>query len=426
VKAAAEPALESRSLADWLSWQEKLHPRDIALGLDRVGSVARRLGLTESAPPTLTIAGTNGKGSSAHLAALIYQQAGYRTGLYTSPHLLRYNERVRINAELATDVDLCRAFAVIDAARDDVSLTYFEFGTLAALWLFREAQVQVQILEVGLGGRLDAVNLLDADVALITSIGLDHQDWLGSTRESIAREKAGIFRRGRAAIIAEREPPASVFEVAADSGARLMLRGRDFDFQAGAASWRWRGTGQALNALPLPGLSGAAQLNNAAGVLAAVDAMSAHCPVTPEAIRSALPRLAVPGRCEQRGPYVFDVAHNTEAAQVLAQWLADHPIAGPTVLVLGMLADKPHADVFAALQSQLNRLVLVSTEGPRGLRAADLGQKFPADVESRCCDNMPQALDLARQLAGSNGRIVITGSFLTVAAAMNEINGQHP
>ncbi len=421
MKAGAEPALASRSLADWLNWQEKLHPRDIALGLERVWSVARRLGLTGSPPPTLTIAGTNGKGSSAHLAALIYEQCGYRTGLYTSPHLLHYNERVRINGEPAADADLCRAFASIDAAREGVSLTYFEFGTLAALWLFREAQVQVQVLEVGLGGRLDAVNLLDADVALITSIGLDHQDWLGNTRESIAREKAGIFRRDRAAIIAETEPPASLFEVAADCGARLLLRGRDFDLRIGTKTWNWRGTGLELNALPLPGLSGAAQLNNAAGVLAAVEAMSPQVPVTAEAIRSALPRLAVPGRCEQRGRWVFDVAHNAEAAQVLAQWLAARPIAGPTVLLLGMLTDKPHADVLAALRPQLDQLVLVSTEGPRGLRAEALGQIFPADVAGRCCDNMPQALELARQLAGPQGRIVITGSFLTVAAAMNEL-----
>ncbi|HEY1077238.1 MAG TPA: Mur ligase family protein, partial [Fontimonas sp.] len=301
MKAAAASAAESRSLADWLSWQEKLHPRDIALGLGRVGEVARRLGLTEQAPPTLTVGGTNGKGSSAHLAALIYQQAGYHVGLYTSPHLLHYNERVRINGQLASDADLCRAFTAIDKARGDVSLTYFEFGTLAALWLFREAQVQVQVLEVGLGGRLDAVNILDADVALITSIGIDHQDWLGDSRESIAREKAGIFRHGRAAVVAEPDPPSSLIEVAQACGARLLRRGPDFQAQPSATGWRWRGPAGTLDELPLPGLSGAAQLSNAAGVLAAVDALQPRCPVPASAIRSALPQLRVPGRCEQRG-----------------------------------------------------------------------------------------------------------------------------
>ncbi len=421
MKAAAGSELELRSLADWLSWQEKLHPRDIALGLGRVGEVARRLGLTEDVPPTLTIGGTNGKGSSAHLAALIYQQAGYRIGLYTSPHLLRYNERVRINGELASDEALCRAFVAIDAARGDISLTYFEFGTLAALWLFREAQVQVQVLEVGLGGRLDAVNILDADVALITSIGIDHQDWLGDSREAIAREKAGIFRAGRAAVVAEPQPPASLIEVADSGAARLVLRGRDFEPETTASGWRWRGVGRTLDDLPLPGLSGAAQLNNAAGVLAAVEALQTRCPVNPTAIRSALPQLRVPGRCDQRGQFVFDVAHNCEAAEVLAQWLASRPIAGPTVLVLGMLADKPHAEVHAALRAHATQLLLVSTDGPRGLSATALSQKFPADAAGRCCDNMRQALALARQLAGSDGRIVITGSFLTVAAAMNEL-----
>lgn len=419
MKAAAEP--QSRSLADWLSWQEKLHPRDIALGLGRVGEVARRLALTGQVPPTLTIGGTNGKGSSAHLAALIYQQAGYRVGLYTSPHLLRYNERVRIDGEMASDAALCRAFAAIDAARGDISLTYFEFGTLAALWLFREADVQVQVLEVGLGGRLDAVNILDADVALITSIGIDHQDWLGDSREAIAREKAGIFRAGRAAIVAEPRPPVSLIEAAGECGARLLLRGRDFEPEVTATGWRWQGAERALDDLPLPGLSGVAQLNNAAGVLAAVEALQPRCPVAPSAIRDALPQLRVPGRCDQRGQFVFDVAHNCEAAEVLAQWLASHPIAGPTVMVLGMLADKPHAEVHAALNPQVNQLLLVSTEGSRGLTATALGQKFPADAAHRCCDNMPQALSLARQLAGSDGRIVITGSFLTVAAAMNEL-----
>lgn len=411
----------SRSLEDWLRWQESLHPRSIELGLDRVRVVAGRLRLPAPGPVTLTIGGTNGKGSSAHLAASIYREAGYRVGLYTSPHLLRYNERVRIDGNEADDADLCRAFEAIEDARAGTPITYFEFGTLAALWLFREAGVDVQVLEVGLGGRLDAVNLVDADAALVTSIGLDHLDWLGPDRASVAREKAGIFRAGRPAIVAETDPPPTLIAAAHDAGAQLLLSGRDFAVEPGAGCFEWRGKRTRLTGLPMPGIPGDAQLRNAAGVLAAIEALAPLRPVAADAIRSALPRLAVPGRCERRGRYVLDVAHNTEAAQVLAEFLQALPPVATRVLVLGMLADKPHADFVRALASTFDHLVLVDLQGPRGLTATDLARRITADADVRCCDNMRDALDTARTLAGVQGRIVITGSFLTVAAAAAEL-----
>ncbi|MFA5937954.1 MAG: bifunctional tetrahydrofolate synthase/dihydrofolate synthase [Sinimarinibacterium sp.] len=413
----------SRTLDDWLRWQETLHPREIELGLQRVASVAARLCLLDAPPITLTIGGTNGKGSSAHLAALIYREAGYRVGLYTSPHLLRYNERVRIGETEASDAELCRAFEAIESARGDTALTYFEFGTLAALWLFRAAQVDVQVLEVGLGGRLDAVNIVDADVGLVTSIGLDHLDWLGQDRESIAREKAGIFRAARPAIVAEPDPPQRLVDVAAELAADLRLAGRDFEATAGVGTFDWRGRQWRLRGLPLPGLPGAAQLQNASGVLACVEALATRLPVDEATIRRALPKLSVPGRCEHRGRHVLDVAHNREAAAVLAAHLDQLPRNGPVVLVLGMLADKPHAAVAQALARCVDEWVFVDTAGSRGMKAAELARRVGADAGARCCDNMRDALAVARALAGADGRIVVTGSFLTVAAAANQVDG---
>jgi dihydrofolate synthase / folylpolyglutamate synthase len=408
----------ARTLDDWLRWQETLHPRAIELGLERVSSVAARLHLPDPGPVTLTIGGTNGKGSSAHLAALIWREAGYRVGLYTSPHLLRYNERVRVDGEELDDATLCRAFAAIEAVRGETPLTYFEYGTLAALWCFREAIVDVQVLEVGLGGRLDAVNLVDADAALVTSIGIDHTDWLGPDRESIGREKAGIFRAGRPAVIAETDPPQSLIDSALAVGANSMRAGIDFVAKVREdGSFDWRNRAQHWTALPPPGLSGDAQLQNAAGVLAAVESLRTRLPVDEAALRRALPALAVPGRCERRGRYLIDVAHNREAAVTLRAQIAALPRA-TTVLVLGMLADKPHAAFVESLAGVFDALVLVSLPGPRGLSAAQLAAQLPAQRPAHCCDNIDQALARARDLAGNDGRIVVTGSFLTVAAAL--------
>ena len=403
------PPNETSPLADWLSWQERLHPRSIALGLERVTAVAKRLQLTPSAIRTLTVAGTNGKGSSSSLLAEIYRAAGYSVGLYTSPHLHRYNERIAINGQCATDRDLVRAFAAIEAVRADTSLTYFEYGTLAALWLFREARVQVQVLEVGLGGRLDAVNLVDADAAMVTSIGLDHQDWLGPDRESIGREKTGVFRQGRPAVCADPQPPVSL-----QSWPGLLQTCREFQFHPVADGWNWSGQHTQYKKLPLPALGGAHQLQNAAGVLALVEAMQSMLPVPETAIRSALVRLHLRGRFEQRGAFIFDVAHNVEAAQALAAQLGTRRV----VLVLGMLSDKPVEDFCRALAGHVDRALVCGLPGPRGLSAQDLYRRCQT-LFTHCemHDDIPAAVQHARSGLASDQSVLVCGSFLTVAAA---------
>lgn len=414
----AEPSAGA-SLAEWLSYQEQLHPRNIELGLDRVSAVAGRLGLPARGITSLTVAGTNGKGSSSTLAALIYREAGYRVGLYTSPHLLRYNERAAIDGVDVGDADWCRAFEAIERVRGDVALTYFEYGTLAALWLFREHGVQVQILEVGLGGRLDAVNLVNADAALITSIGIDHTDWLGPDRESIGLEKAHVFRAGRPALCADLDPPASIAAHARVVGAALQQLGLDFHAQIEGERWRWKNADTALRDLPMPGLPGAAQIRNAAGVLAAVQSLQALCPVPLAAIRAALPRLRLRGRFERVGRRVYDVAHNAEAAAVLAEQLGRS--GGPTrrVFVLGMLADKPVEAFCAAIAPCASRIYCVGLPPPRGLDAETLSRRVrAAGVEALACVDLRSALARALAAAEETGEVVITGSFLTVAAAL--------
>ncbi|MGQ0701063.1 MAG: bifunctional tetrahydrofolate synthase/dihydrofolate synthase [Panacagrimonas sp.] len=408
------------SLAEWLSYQEGLHPRSIALGLDRVGVVAGRLGLLQQPAPTLTVAGTNGKGSSATLAALIYRHAGYRTGLYTSPHLLLYNERINVDGVDASDDELCAAFAAIEAFRDEVPLTYFEYGTLAVLWCFRERQVEVQVLEVGLGGRLDAVNLVDSQAALVTSIGIDHTDWLGPDRESIGREKAHVFRSHRPAICADLTPPASIAEHAHAIGADLHLVGRDFRFEASPFDWAWHGRAGSMNALPMPGLGGQAQLRNAAGVLAAVETLQPLLPVPEPAIRRALPQLSLRGRFERSGRTIFDVAHNAEAAQELAQRLAEELPGQRVHLVLGMLSDKPVENFCRQLAAQVHRAYCIGLASPRGLPADALCRRvMAAGIEAEAFQDFGAALESADRAAGVDGWVVVTGSFLTVAAGLS-------
>lgn len=409
-------------LADWLAWQETLNPRGIELGLDRVRTVAARLGLPDARIPTLAVAGTNGKGSSATLAALVYQASGYRVGLYTSPHLLRYNERVAIGGEPVADGDLCRAFCEIERVRGSVALTYFEFGTLAALWLFRETEVDAQVLEVGLGGRLDAVNLVDADCALITNVGLDHTDWLGPDRECIGREKAGIMRGECPAVVVEETPPRSVLEEALRIGARLRRLGQDYSYRAHPPGWEWQSGVVRLHELPLPGLNGPVQVRNAAGVLAAVEALQARLPVPQQAIRSALPALRLPGRYERLGDCIFDVAHNVEAAQILAQNLQsdmrDGTIKGRILLVLGMLRDKPVEAFCRELAPLVDRAFFAGLPPPRGLDSAELTARAArSSLSGPGLSNVAQALAAARLELQPGDRIVVTGSFLTVAAA---------
>lgn len=416
--AACRPG-RSASVAAWLAYQETLHPQAIALGLERVREVALRLGLIPAPVPTLSVAGTNGKGSSATLASLIYREAGYRVGLYTSPHLLRYQERIVIDGVEIDDLALIGAFEAIERARGNIALTYFEFGTLAALRCFRRAGIDFQVLEVGLGGRLDAVNIVDADAALITSIGLDHTDWLGPDREAIGVEKAGVLRRGRPAVCSDPAPPASIARVAAAVGADLLQSGRDFRALRQPEGWTWQGRAGRIEALPFPGLPGDAQLANAAGVVAVVDALRDRCPVSDEALRRALPKLSVRGRCESFGRYLLDVSHNAEAAAVLADAIRQRYPGVPVHLVLGMLSDKPVADYGRPLAALVQVSYFASLPPPRGLAAARLAElAAPAGLSGSCHDDVASAVAAAHERAPAGAPIVICGSFLTVAGAL--------
>lgn len=419
---AASPAAGWR-LADWLHYQERLHPRAIELGLERVREVANRLGLLPPSATTLTVAGTNGKGSSVTLAAAIYQAAGYRTGRYLSPHLLEYNERIAIDGVEATDSQLCAAFAAIEQARGEIPLTYFEFGTLAALWLFRAAGCAVQVLEVGLGGRLDAVNIVDADAALITNIGIDHTDWLGPDRDHIGYEKAGVLRAGRPGIIAEPQPPRGLLEHAARIGAVLRIAGRDFGYDHAGSAWHWHDASMRLEALPPPALAGEIQYANAAGVLAAITALQGRRPVDVAAIRSGLGALRLRGRYEKIGDVILDVAHNVESAQVLADNLRADPVAGRTWLVLGMLSDKPVDGVCRVLSPYIDGAFFATLPPPRGLDADALAAAAQAAGHAGlAAGNVEDALRQARAVARSGDRIVVCGSFLTVSAAARLID----
>jgi dihydrofolate synthase/folylpolyglutamate synthase len=407
-----------RSLAEWLAHIERQHPQAIALGLERVRAVFGGLGISFTCP-VLTVAGTNGKGSTCALLESILRAAGYRTGLYTSPHLRRYNERVRIGGQEVDDDSLCEAFAAVEAARAGAPLTYFEFGTLAAFSLFTKERIDAAILEVGLGGRLDAVNVVDADCAVLTSVGIDHVEFLGATREEIGREKAGIFRPGRPAIVGDPDPPASVLNADAD----LQLAGRDFGYQAQGAQWSYWGPAVKRSGLAHPALRGAAQLRNASAALAALDCLRERLPIAMQDVRRGLAEVSLRGRFQVlpgRPQVVLDVAHNPEAAAVLASNLGDSGFAPETIAVLGMLKDKDIAGVVRAMAPRITRWHLASLPGPRGLDSgslarilSDLNIKEPVSAHASVAD----ALSAAKREANENDKIVVFGSFLTVADA---------
>ena len=413
-----------RSLQDWLSYIERQHPQAIAMGLERVQQVLKRMQI-RLRMPVITVGGTNGKGSTCAMLEAVLRAGGYRTGLYTSPHLLRYNERVRVAGAEAPDEALAESFAAVEAARGDVPLTYFEYGTLAALHLFSAGQIEATILEVGLGGRLDAVNVLDADCAVLTSVGIDHVDYLGADRESIGREKAGIFRAGRPAVVADPDPPQSV--LAAD--AEKLLFNKDFGYTAEAVQWAYWGPGGRRGGLAYPALRGKVQLRNAAAVLCALDTLRARLPLAMQHVRQGLAEVTLPGRFQVlpgRPQIVLDVAHNPQAAATLADNLASSGYAEQTIAVCGMLRDKDIAGVLRALAPRITRWQLCSLPGPRGASAGELGAALAAaGIDKSCVElhaSAAQALSAARSEAGENDQIVVFGSFLTVGEAMAWLN----
>jgi dihydrofolate synthase / folylpolyglutamate synthase len=411
------------TLADWLSYLESLHPKTIALGLERVAQVKQRLNLNPDFP-IITVGGTNGKGSVCAMLESILHAAGYRVGCYTSPHLLHYNERVRIGKKQASDAELCASFERIEQARGDISLTYFEFGTLAAMQCFIEHKVDVAILEVGLGGRLDAVNVFDNDCAVIASVDIDHTDYLGETREQIAFEKAGIFRAGKVAICADADVPQAIRVHAQQIGAELWCIGSEFGFTAHQGQWDYRSTVGTRNALPYPALRGAFQLHNASAALAALDALKGQLPVSMEAVRRGLVEVQLAGRFQfvpGRPALILDVAHNPHAARSLAQNLAGLPPCPHTWAVFAMLRDKDMAGVAAALDPLIDTWLVAGIAAPRGATTADLAQVLQnTGVRGTILtfENIAAALRHAYNAAGENDRIAAFGSFYTVAEAM--------
>lgn len=424
------------SLDRWLAWQEGLHPVEIDLGLERVDAVRNNLGLSKNPCTVITVAGTNGKGSCVAMLDAILRAAGYRVGTYTSPHFLRYNERIRINGTEIEDSALCNAFEQVDQGRGQGSLSYFEFGTLAALLAFEQADLDVVILEVGLGGRLDAVNIMDADLALVSSIDIDHTEWLGDNREQIGTEKAGIFRAGKPAICGDINPPASIHQTAKNVGANLYCLGDDYSYTVASDGWVWRmnsaqssdhpRSDHCRSGLPLPALRGEIQIQNAASVLMALELLKDDLPVSTDEIRSGLLDVKLKGRFQVlpgKIPQILDVAHNPDAARVLHKNLQKHGCNGRTHAVIAMLSDKDVEGVVNILSDDVDTWYVGGLSVARGLSSRELASRIrAAGVTGQVieCADVQQARRKALQDKNEAGRLLIFGSFYTVAEALQD------
>jgi dihydrofolate synthase/folylpolyglutamate synthase len=411
-----------RTLADWLAHQQAQHPLSIELGLDRVGAVAQRLGLLPYALPSVIVGGTNGKGSTTAFLTAFARAAGLRVGTYTSPHLQRYNERIALDGEPVDDDTLVAAFEAIEAARGDTPLTFFEYGTLAALWVFRTRDVELAVLEVGLGGRLDATNLVDADVAVLCSVGLDHTDWLGPTREHIGREKAGIFRAGHPVVLGSADMPRSVRARIAELGCDAVWPGHGYEIEA------------VLDGLPEPALQGAVQRGNAAAALTAFrallrrrPALARRCAPEPAWAAEGLRGARLRGRFQRLGPlapdapeWILDVAHNEDSAQSLASSLAATPCEGRTRAVVGILADKDAAAIGRTLAASIDEWVLCGLPGERGVDAEALRRVLPPACRSvALAPDIAHGCGAALALSRPGDRIVVFGSFHAVGPALD-------
>ena len=416
-----------KTLDDWLAHCERLHPKTIELGLERVRAVAERMALRFDCP-VITVAGTNGKGSTCAMLEAILQQAGYRTGLYTSPHLVRFEERCRVRGDAVDACELIAACARVEGARGDIALTYFEFTTLAILDVLARAGLDAVVLEVGLGGRLDAVNLIDTDCAIITSVDIDHAELLGDTREQIGLEKAGILRTGRPAIVSDPLPPQSVIDRAQAIGADLWLAGRDFNYSGDRQQWAWAGRGRRYAGLAYPALRGANQLVNAAGVLAALEALRPRLAVTAQAVRRGLALVELPGRFQVvpgQPALVLDVAHNPHSVAALALNLDAMGFYPTTHAVFGAMADKDLAAMLTRMDPIIDRWYFTDLPLPRAARGAALQAAWQAvsqrrDAASTVCDSPRQALAVAAAAATPADRIVVFGSFHTVGGVLQQ------
>ena len=416
------------SLDAWLEWQQTLHPRAMDLGLERVARVLERTGWRPPRVPVLTVGGTNGKGSCVATIAALLAAGGYRVATFTSPHLVDYRERIRVDGVPVSAASLVAAFERIADALGADTLTFFEFNTLAALLVFDTACPDAVVLEVGMGGRLDAVNVVDPDVAVIVSVGLDHMEWLGPDVESIGREKAGILRAGRTAVVGTPAPPRSVLEVASAVGADLRLRGRDFDATAREdGRWDYRDRDGRLNSLPEPGLTGVVQVDNAATALAALRALGPRLPLARQAVERGLAQVRLAGRFQRLQDaggveWVLDVAHNEDSARTLAANLRRWSVAGRTLAVCGMLADKDVQQVAGLLGGVVDRWYAASTDGPRGLAAEELSARAAgAGVTMAPAGDVEAALAVAAAAARPGDRVVVFGSFHTVGPALRHL-----
>ncbi|MEN9385009.1 MAG: hypothetical protein RL323_2152 [Pseudomonadota bacterium] len=427
-----------QTLPDWLAHCERLHPKAIDMGLERVSAVASRLnggaGLKPGCP-VITVAGTNGKGSTCAMLEAIYAEAGYRTGVYTSPHLVHFEERCRIRGQIVAATDLLPGFAAVELARlgsgsdqSPIELTYFEFTTLAILLTLANAGLDVLVLEVGLGGRLDAVNVIDPSCAVITSIDLDHMEFLGSDRESIGREKAGIMRRGRPVVVSDPLPPQSILDAAQALGADLWRLGRDFHFAGDKQQWGWTGRSRRYSGLAYPALRGANQLVNAAGVLAAVEALHPQLPVTAQAVRNGLALVELPGRFQivpGQPTLVLDVAHNPHSVAALTENLDAMGYYPTTHAVFGAMADKDLQPMFDRVKPLIDRWYFTDLPTPRAATATDLQARWQSGSQSSqaasaCFPNPQAALDAAVAAADPADRIVVFGSFYTVGGVLHK------
>ena len=426
-----------RTLEQWFAHQGQLHPKTIDLGLARMRLVLERLEWRQPSVPVVTVAGTNGKGSVTAYCAEILAAAGHRVGTFTSPHLRDYRERIRVHDRLVTTDELLWAFERIETARegagsDAVSLTFFEYNALAAFLIFEAARLDAWILEVGLGGRLDAVNVVDATVAVVVSIGLDHQEFLGETRDAIAREKAGIFRKGRVAVLGSREMPPALLDAALALGAAPKRLGSEFDYTREASGWIYRGPRWDLPGLPSPALLGDTQFDNAATALAALEEFDTRLPVSAAAVAQGLTSVRLVGRFQLVAPgggkpsWILDVAHNADAARALARNLRALPIGGRTLAVCGILADKDAAAIAAEVDACFDAWWLASIEDVRGMSGAVLKDRIAGQVNGplSVAGDIAAACAAACGAARSGDRIVVFGSFHTVGPALDWLESQ--